>query len=124
MTSGFVGESSRVGPRNRVARVVSSAVLPVASQAEVATIATAIAKSPLVAFDLEFLAQERLVPTLCLVQVSWLPEHQSLDVPAAAIVATPPEVALVDPLAVDVAPLVASLAAHPCVVAHAARQDL
>ena len=52
----------------------------------VAAIATALAAAPLVAFDLEFLAQDRLVPTLCLVQVAWL-EHVRLDAPAAAIVA-------------------------------------
>lgn len=96
----------------------------VTDPAEVATIASAIAASPLATFDLEFLAQDRLVPTLCLIQVSWLPAHTRLDVPAPAIVATPPEVALVDPLAVDVGPIVRALAAHPCVVAHAPRQDL
>jgi len=96
----------------------------VAEPKEVSAIAEAIGRAPLVAFDLEFLAQDRLIPTLCLVQVAWLPAHQRLDVPAPAIVATPPEVALVDALAVDVAPLVAALATHGCVVAHAARQDL
>jgi ribonuclease D len=89
----------------------------------VAAIAAAIAGAPLVAFDLEFLAQDRLVPTLCLVQVAWL-EHVALDAPPAAIVSAPPEVRLIDPLAVDVAPLVRALAAHPCAVAHAPRQDL
>jgi ribonuclease D len=89
----------------------------------VAAIATALAAAPLVAFDLEFLAQDRLVPTLCLVQVAWL-EHVRLDAPAAAIVAAPPQVRLIDPLAVDVAPLVHALAAHPCAIAHAPRQDL
>lgn len=89
----------------------------------VAAIAAALAAAPLVAFDLEFLAQDRLVPTLCLVQVAWL-EHVRLDAPAAAIVSAPPEVRLIDPLAVDVAPLVHALAAHPCAVAHAPRQDL
>ncbi|HEY6175073.1 MAG TPA: ribonuclease D, partial [Kofleriaceae bacterium] len=89
----------------------------------VAAIVAAIAAAPLVAFDLEFLAQDRRVPTLCLVQVAWL-EHIPLDAPAAAIVSAVPEVRLIDPLAVDVAPLVQALAAHPCVVAHAPRQDL
>jgi ribonuclease D len=89
----------------------------------VAAIAAAIGAAPLVAFDLEFLSQDRLVPTLCLVQIAWL-EHVRLDAPAAAIVATPPAVRLVDPLAVDVGPIVHALAAHPCAVAHAARQDL
>lgn len=89
----------------------------------VAAIVASIAAAPLVAFDLEFLSQDRLVPTLCLLQVAWL-EHVTLDAPAAAIVSAPPVVRLVDPLAVDVAPLVCALAAHPCVIAHAPRQDL
>ena len=54
----------------------------------VAAITAAIGAAPLVAFDLEFLAQDRLVPTLCLVQVAWLP-HGTLDAPVGAIVATP-----------------------------------
>src|SRR5215831_18939290 len=89
----------------------------------VAAIAAALAAAPLVAFDLEFLAQDRLVPTLCLVQVAWL-EHVRLDAPVAAIVSAPPQVRLIDPLAVDVAPLVHALATHPCAIAHAPRQDL
>jgi ribonuclease D len=89
----------------------------------VAAIVASIGAAPLVAFDLEFLSQDRLVPTLCLVQVGWL-EHVSLDAPVGAIVATPPVVRLIDPLAVDVGPLIHALAAHPCVVAHAPRQDL
>ena len=89
----------------------------------VAAIIAAIEASPLVAFDLEFLAQDRLVPTLCLVQVAWL-EHMALDAAPAAMVTAVPQVRLIDPLAVDVAPLVAALAAHPCAVAHAPRQDL
>jgi ribonuclease D len=95
-----------------------------AEPAEVAALAAAIAKSPLVTFDLEFLTADRLVPTLCLAQISWLPHDSRLDVPAQVIVATPPEVALVDALAVDLRPLVEALAAHPLVVVHAARQDL
>ncbi len=89
----------------------------------VAAMVASIGAAPLVAFDLEFLAQDRLVPTLCLVQVAWLP-HVSLDAPAGAIVATSPVVRLVDPLAVDVTPLIHALVAHPCAVAHAPRQDL
>ena len=58
----------------------------VAEESEVAAIAAALASAPLVAFDLEFLAQDRLVPTLCLVQVAWLPEHQHLDAAAGPIV--------------------------------------
>jgi ribonuclease D len=89
----------------------------------VAAMVASIGAAPLVAFDLEFLAQDRLVPTLCLVQIAWL-EHVRLDAPADAIVSAPPVVKLIDPLAVDVAPLVRALASHPCVVAHAPRQDL
>ena len=105
----------------------------VAKEDDVAAIATALSKAPLVAFDLEFLAQDRLVPTLCLVQVAWLPSHEHLDAAAGPIVTpewaklvttTPPEVALVDPLAVDVSPIVQVLAAHRCAIVHAGRQDL
>lgn len=97
---------------------------PVADPAEVTAIAAAIAEAPLATFDLEFLSADRLIPVLCLVQVSWLPSHSRLDVPEAAIVATVPEVRLLDPLAADVRPVFAALAAHPLVVAHAPRQDL
>jgi ribonuclease D len=92
------------------------------ADAVVAMVAS-IGAAPLVAFDLEFLAQDRLVPTLCLVQVAWL-EHVQLDAPADTIVSALPIVRLVDPLAVDVAPIMCALASHPCVVAHAPRQDL
>jgi ribonuclease D len=91
---------------------------------EVEVIARALAAASLVAFDLEFASADRLVPQLCLVQVAWLPDHVSLDAPPTAIVATVPEVRLVDPLAVDVAPIARALAVHPVVVAHAPRQDL
>lgn len=91
---------------------------------EVAAIARRIVAAPLVAFDLEFVSQDRLVPTLCLIQVAWLGEHVVLDAPAAAIVAEVPEVRLVDPLATEARPLVEALAAHRLVVAHAPRQDL
>jgi len=99
-------------------------VTPVADPAEVEAIAAAIAGAPLATFDLEFLSQDRLVPTLCLVQVSWLPQHADLDAPAATIVALPVEIALLDPLAVDVGPVIRALASHSAVVAHAPRQDL
>ncbi|MDQ3340269.1 MAG: HRDC domain-containing protein [Myxococcota bacterium] len=81
-----------------------------------ATIAAALAAAPVVAFDLEFLSQDRLTPTLCLVQVAW--SQQSLDAEEG------PNVALVDPLAVDVGPIVKALAAHTCAIVHAGRQDL
>jgi ribonuclease D len=102
---------------------VSTTVVAEVDANAVAAIAASLSAAPLVAFDLEFLAQDRLVPTLCLVQVAWL-EHIRLDAPPAAIVAAPPTVRLVDPLAVDVGPIVAALARHPCAVAHAPRQDL
>jgi ribonuclease D len=91
---------------------------------EVAAIAARIAGAPLAVFDVEFVSQDRLVPSLCVVQVAWLPEHADLDAPVEQIVALEPEVRLLDALATDVAPVVRALAAHPLVVAHAARQDL
>jgi ribonuclease D len=91
---------------------------------DVGLIAGALAEAPLVAFDLEFVSQDRLVPTLCLVQVAWLGEDVDLDAPPAQIVAAEPEVRLLDPLAIDVGPVIRSLADHPLVVAHAPRQDL
>lgn len=91
---------------------------------EVAAIAGQIARAPLAAFDVEFVSQDRLVPTLCVVQVAWLGEHADLDAPVEQIVALAPEVRLLDALATDVAPVVRALAGHPLVVAHAARQDL
>ncbi len=91
---------------------------------EVDATARALASAPLVAFDVEFASSDRLVPQLCLLQVAWLGEHVSLDAPARQIVAAVPEIRLLDPLAVDVAPVVRALATHPMVVAHAPRQDL
>jgi ribonuclease D len=102
---------------------VTTSVVGAEDADAVARIVAAIEAAPLVAFDLEFLSQDRLTPALCLVQVAWL-EHVRLDAPVGAIVATPPIVRLIDPLAVDVAPIARALATHACVVAHAARQDL
>lgn len=93
----------------------------VSEPAEVAAIAGALARAPLVAFDLEFLSQDRLIPTLCLLQVSWI---DTLDAAVQQIVAAKPHVRLIDPLAVDVASVIEVLANHPLVVAHAPRQDL
>src|SRR5258706_1486821 len=90
----------------------------VSAPADVDAIAGALAAAPLVAFDLEFASADRLIPTLCLVQVAWVDE---LDAASRGIV---PEVRLVDPMAVDVAPIVHALATHPLVIAHAPRQDL
>jgi len=80
--------------------------------ARVAAIAGEAARAGLFAFDLEFVSEDRYVPELALLQVAW-------GDPEA------PELAAIDPLAVDVRPLV-ELVADPAieVVAHAARQDL
>ena len=93
---------------------------------EISLVAEAMAKSPIVAFDLEFASADRLTPLLCLLQVAWVSEqqHQMFDAPANVIVALEPEIRLLDPIRGDVAPVVAALAAHPCVIAHAPRQDL
>ena len=104
--------------------MVSCAVTLVVDPVQIASIAAAIAAAPLATFDLEFLSQDRLVPTLCLVQVSWLPAHVRLDAAAAEIVAAEPVIALLDPLAADVRPVFEALRTHPRVVAHAPRQDL
>ena len=111
---------------------IAGVTLLVVDDAEVAAIAAAISSAPLVAFDLEFLSADRLVPTLCLIQVAWLPAHGSLDAPAAPKVPgdatgagpSAPTIALIDPLNVDARPVIEAIAAHACVVAHAARQDL
>ena len=89
-----------------------TARLVVDDAARVADIAGEIARTGAFAFDLEFVSEDRYVPELALVQLAW-------GDPAA------PALAAVDPLAVDVAPLLA-LVADPAieVVAHAARQDL
>jgi ribonuclease D len=90
----------------------------VTDPSEIAEVAARIGRSRLAAFDVEFVSQDRLVPTLCVVQVAYL------DAPDDQIVSQPPEVRLLDALAVDVAPVVTALAAHPLVIAHAPRQDL
>ena len=64
-------------------------------------------EEPVWAFDTEFHREKTYYPQLALLQVSW-----------------PGGIALVDPLAVDVAPFAAVLAAPGTAVAHAADQDL
>ncbi len=91
---------------------------------EVAAVAAALANAPMVAFDLEFVSQDRLIPTLCLIQVAWLEKDTPLDAGAGPIVAAEPQIRLIDPLATDAAPVIQALAAHPLVIAHAPRQDL
>src|SRR5688572_10440158 len=84
----------------------------VTDPARLAEIVAAIEGAGRFALDLEFVSEDRYVPDLALVQVAW-------GDPAR------PTIAAVDPLALDVAPLLA-LVARPdvLVVAHAARQDL
>ena len=94
---------------------------PVTEPDEIAEVARAIAKSPLAAFDLEFVSQDRLVPILSLLQVAWLDD---LDASTDAIVAAVPQIRLIDPMVGDAGPVVRALATHPLVVAHAPRQDL
>ncbi|MEO5680266.1 MAG: HRDC domain-containing protein, partial [Acidimicrobiales bacterium] len=66
-----------------------------------------LADEPIWAFDTEFHREKTYYPQLALLQVAW-----------------PGGIALVDPLAVDVAPFAAVLAAPGTAVAHAAEQDL
>ena len=98
----------------------------VTEAAEISLVASAMAKSPIVAFDLEFASADRLTPLLCLLQVAWVDEeqHRRFDASTKAIVAIEPHTRLLDPIRGDVAPIVAVLATHPCVIAHAPRQDL
>jgi ribonuclease D len=101
--------------------VITCVMAGVVSGHEIESIAAHVAHAPLVAFDLEFATADRLIPVLCLVQVAWVhPGSDAGDGPFDAGV----HVALLDPLADDVGPVVRALAAHPHVVAHAPRQDL
>jgi ribonuclease D len=88
------------------------ATAPVDEATGVSDIAAAIERAGMFAIDLEFVSEDRYVPELALVQVAWGD-------------AASPEVAAVDPLAVDPRALF-DLVADPAieVVAHAARQDL
>ena len=71
-----------------------------------------LADVPALAFDLEFLSQDRYAPTLCLVQLAWREADRI-------------EVRLVDPLALDVTPIIQLLAdGKRTVIAHGARQDV
>ncbi|MEM9491507.1 MAG: HRDC domain-containing protein [Myxococcota bacterium] len=85
---------------------------PITDPDEVAAIADEIAEHGLMAFDIEFVSADRLIPELALIQVGWgQPES--------------PRVAAIDCLAVDATPLL-ELVASPDVTAvlHSARQDL
>lgn len=90
----------------------------ISDPADVAAVAEAIQRAPLVVFDLEFVSADRLVPVLSLIQVAWV---QDWDAANPSIV---PEVRIVDPIVGDAGPVVRALAAHPLVIAHAPRQDL
>ena len=85
---------------------------PITDPAAVAELAAALAAAGAFTIDLEFVSESRYVPELCLVQVGW-------GDPAD------PQVAAVDPLAVDPEPVV-SLVGDPDVetVFHAAQADL
>jgi ribonuclease D len=75
-------------------------------------LAARIAESGRMAFDIEFVSEGRFVPELSLLQVAWGDEHA-------------PEIALIDCLAADPAPVLALIASEAVeTVAHAARQDL
>jgi ribonuclease D len=86
----------------------------VTQEAEVAAIARACDDAGALAIDLEFVSQDRYRPDLALVQIAW---RAGAD-PGAV------EVRLVDPLAVDVRPIVELCAGAVAVIAHAPRQDL
>jgi len=92
--------------------VSADAVPPVTDAVEVDRIAAAIAEAGTFALDLEFVSESRYVPKLCLVQVGWGDPDD-------------PEVAAVDPLAVDPSPLF-ELVEDPAVetVLHSAQGDL
>jgi ribonuclease D len=89
----------------------------VSSSTEVAAIARACEAAGAAAIDLEFVSQDRYRPDLALVQVAWAASEAS-ESPAAV------EVRLIDPLAVDVAPLIELMGGAIDVIAHAPRQDL
>ena len=85
---------------------------PIVDAAEVAAIAREIREAGRFALDLEFVSESRYVPDLGLVQVSWGDVEQ-------------PQVATIDPLAVDPRPVV-EIVADPGVetLMHAAQADL
>lgn len=79
---------------------------------EVAEIAAALRIAGAFAFDLEFASDARAIPELALLQIGW----GSAD---------DPEVRAIDPLAVDLGPLLACIESPELVkIAHSARQDL
>lgn len=85
---------------------------PIVDTGRVREVAEALSEAGLFALDLEFLSESRYVPVLALVQVAWGPPDD-------------PHVALIDPLAADVAPVLEQVS-DPGVttVLHAAQGDL
>lgn len=90
----------------------SPAPRPLTSAPRVREVADAVAEAGLFTLDLEFLSEDRYVPELALMQVGWGDPED-------------PEVALLDPLEIDVTPMVERIADPEIVtVLHAAQQDL
>jgi ribonuclease D len=95
---------------------------PVTDPSEVEQWAASIAAATTVGFDCEFLSQDRLVPQLCLLQL--VLERADASPGDAGAAGAASSIVIFDCLAVDVRPIARALAAHPCTVAHAPRQDL
>lgn len=84
--------------------------IPITTVNEVEALVAELSSAPNIAFDLEFMSESRYVPELALLQVGWGEE---------------PSVAVVDPLAVDVLPILHWLASGSSRVSiHAAQGDL
>ena len=77
------------------------------NEAALGEVVAAVAGEPLYALDTEFHGERSYWPRLALIQLAW-----------------PSGLALIDPLAVDPAPIGALLSGPGCMVAHAADQDL
>src|SRR5699024_9521759 len=86
----------------------SSPIEWVDTDAGLTTVVDRLADAPVVALDTEFHRERTYFPKLGLVQLAFEPGH----------------LVLIDPLAVDVAPLAAMLDSDTTVVIHAASQDL
>lgn len=85
----------------------------VADEAQLRELVTRVGEADRYALDTEFHRERTYWPALALLQISWID-------PGAAH----PEVALVDPLAVDVSSLAPVLAGPATMIAHASDQDL
>ncbi len=85
---------------------------PITSASRVREVAVAVADAGLFTLDLEFLSEDRYVPELALMQVGWGDPEE-------------PRVALLDPLEVDVSPMLERIGdPEITTVFHAAQQDL